>query len=647
MKKLLIGLLLLASSPALAQTPTTPAVAALVCAFNTVPPTPAAGQFYYVQCDSSGKLITSGSGGGGSPGGSNTQVQYNNSGAFGGITGATTDGTTLTLVAPNLGTPASATLTSAIGLPISTGLVGAGTGVLTALSVNIGTAGSFVVNGGALGTPSSGVATNLTGTAAGLTAGNVTTNANLTGDVTSVGNATSYNNLVGVAKGGTGIASGTSGGIPYYSASATIASSAALTANAPVIGGGAGVAPTVGTRSGNTTTFATTTGTLTSGNCAKFDASGNIVDAATTCGGGGGSGTVTSVSVTTANGVSASVANPTTTPALTFTLGAISPSSVTTNLFIPPTDSTTAIQVTKANGTTVVGDWDTTNSRFGINGTPTGTFQVFSPVGSAAVTSIAFTPATTTAVGSIVSVNADVGSFVIRALSTAASNANLSNVPLSTQLQANSAQSGGLIIDSQAAAPIIFASGGASFTNERMRILSSAASFIYGGPDAAAPGAVTFSMQNVVAGNTNTAAANTTFNGSLSNGSGAGGDFIFNTTNNVASSGVQNTELATLTIKGGTQHIAYGGVKPAVSACGTGSPAIDANATDSSGNVTTGTVATSCTVTFAKPYTSYNHCLVTSQTTVSGLAYSYTLSAITIAASVLGGDLLDYRCDGV
>jgi len=40
------------------------------------------------------------------------------------------------------------------------------------------------------------------------------------------------------------------------------------------------------------------------------------------------SGTVTSVSVTTANGVSATVANPTTTPAMTFTLGAITPTSV-------------------------------------------------------------------------------------------------------------------------------------------------------------------------------------------------------------------------------------------------------------------------------------------------------------------------------
>lgn len=43
---------------------------------------------------------------------------------------------------------------------------------------------------------------------------------------------------------------------------------------------------------------------------------------------GGGSGTVTSVSVVTANGVSGSVATATTTPAITLTLGAITPSSV-------------------------------------------------------------------------------------------------------------------------------------------------------------------------------------------------------------------------------------------------------------------------------------------------------------------------------
>jgi hypothetical protein len=49
----------------------------------------------------------------------------------------------------------------------------------------------------ALGTPASGLMTNVTGTASGLTAGNVTTNANLTGPITSVGNATSIASQTG------------------------------------------------------------------------------------------------------------------------------------------------------------------------------------------------------------------------------------------------------------------------------------------------------------------------------------------------------------------------------------------------------------------------------------------------------------------
>lgn len=43
-----------------------------------------------------------GAGGSGSPGGSNTQLQYNNSGAFGGISGATTNGTMTTFTGGNL-----------------------------------------------------------------------------------------------------------------------------------------------------------------------------------------------------------------------------------------------------------------------------------------------------------------------------------------------------------------------------------------------------------------------------------------------------------------------------------------------------------------------------------------------------------------
>ena len=71
--------------------------------------------------------------------------------------------TSPTLVTPALGTPTSGTLTNATGLPISSGVSGLGTGVATALAVNIGSAGAAVVNSGALGTPSSGTATNLTG----------------------------------------------------------------------------------------------------------------------------------------------------------------------------------------------------------------------------------------------------------------------------------------------------------------------------------------------------------------------------------------------------------------------------------------------------------------------------------------------------
>lgn len=76
--------------------------------------------------------------------GTATRLLYETSGnVLGEISGATSDGTTLTLVAPVLGTPASGTLTNATGLPVDSGISGLGAGVATALAVATNAAGGF------------------------------------------------------------------------------------------------------------------------------------------------------------------------------------------------------------------------------------------------------------------------------------------------------------------------------------------------------------------------------------------------------------------------------------------------------------------------------------------------------------------------
>lgn len=71
--------------------------------------------------------------------------------------------TSPTLITPALGTPSAIVLTNGSGLPISSGVSGLGTGVATALQVNIGSAGAPVVFNGAGGTPSSLTLTNASG----------------------------------------------------------------------------------------------------------------------------------------------------------------------------------------------------------------------------------------------------------------------------------------------------------------------------------------------------------------------------------------------------------------------------------------------------------------------------------------------------
>lgn len=179
------------------------------------------------------------SGGGGSPAGSSGNIQINSSGSFGAYAG----------------TSASANQ------------------VMTGLSASGAATSSQVTNA--------------------MLAGGITA-ANLLGtDIATVGTITSgiWNGTkIDVAHGGTNLTSGTSGGILAFTAPGVLASSGALTANLPVIGGGAGGTPSVGTRTGNTTLFATSTGSLTTGNCIKSDASGNLVDSGGACGGSGSPG---------------------------------------------------------------------------------------------------------------------------------------------------------------------------------------------------------------------------------------------------------------------------------------------------------------------------------------------------------------------
>ena len=135
-----------------------------------------------------------------------TAADLNN---FGQLDTANTWASGQTFVAPVLGTPSSGTLTSCTGLPISTGVSGLGTSVASALAIAVGTAGSFVTNGGALGTPSSGTLTNCTFPtlnqnttgSSGSTTGNAataTTATNLSGGtvaattITATGNITAY-----------------------------------------------------------------------------------------------------------------------------------------------------------------------------------------------------------------------------------------------------------------------------------------------------------------------------------------------------------------------------------------------------------------------------------------------------------------------
>lgn len=103
-----------------------------------------------------------GGGGGGTPGGANTQVQFNKAGAFGGITGATSDGTSLSVTTQSAGDASTKAASDAF---VATAIANALAGINPAVAVQAATTSAADTSGFTYNNGVSGVGATFTGTA--------------------------------------------------------------------------------------------------------------------------------------------------------------------------------------------------------------------------------------------------------------------------------------------------------------------------------------------------------------------------------------------------------------------------------------------------------------------------------------------------
>jgi hypothetical protein len=90
---------------------------------------------------------------------------------------------------------------------------------------------------------------------------------------------------------------------------------------------------------------------------------------------------------------------------------------------------------------------------------------------------------------------------------------------------------------------------------------------------------------------------------------------------------------------------APGRAPPSLSGCGTGSPAIVGD--DKAGQVTMGTTATGCVITFATPWNTAPFCVVQWQgTPLTAQNYTVSATAITTVQTSTSGNILNYHCLG-
>lgn len=444
----------------------------------------------------------------------------------------------------NLGTPSAGVGTNFTGIPISTGLTGAGTGVLTALGVNIGSAGAPVLFNGAGGTPSSLTLTNGTGLplSTGVTGDLPFANFVQAGSAGFVGatGAGDYSHRTPtqvtaaldafVGDSGSG---GTKGLVPAP-ASGDAAAGKFLKADGTfaVPSGGGGGTP------GGSTTQLQYNNAGAFGGISTLTSDGTIVTFSPTVTTGTGA----------TSGLDATANSLTTGDAFTF-----SSSSVTTGNLVKLASTSTAagsntqtvlnVATSGANGTSTQ---TTYGARVSNTHTGTGSTNVGLQV---------------TASGGATNNYALMVGDSSNALETIASNLSGSSDPAIIMADANvlfrpSGTSGAatLYVGTTAvsfSSSVIFGWGNGSNANGGTDVAlrrSAAADLAFGAADAASPVAQTLSVQNVVAGTSNTAGANWTLAGSRGTGTGAGGSIIFQTAPAGSTGSTQNSLVTAVTI---------------------------------------------------------------------------------------------------